>query len=398
MIRPVPVVLALLLSACGSGPDAPAGRAAETPAASAPVPREMRVPADLQKAWGVTTGPVQRLSLAGALRIPGVLALDQKRSAHVSAILEGKVVSVSADLGDAVKRGEVLVVLHSPAFAQAQSAFLQAGSRRRIARREFERAAELLASESIQQKEYQRRKADDEAAATEFALAESTLHSLGWDHPQIDALVERASKSAADASDLVDPYLRVRSPVAGRVVVRDVVLGEHVPPDKLLFAVSDLSVLWALLDAREQDLPALASAEGVSVESQVYPGRSFDGRLTRVGDIVDEKLRTITLRVEVPNPGLLLKPNMYVQGLVRTRGPGRQALGVPEAAIQTIDGEPSVFVLAGGAAFTVRAVEPGERVGTSRTITKGLDGSEIVALAGAFNLKAEWLKASFAGE
>lgn len=400
MIRHLFIFLTLILAACGgSGASGAAGRdAAAAATETARPPRGLRISPELQKKWGVATGPVERLNVSGALRLPGVLSLNQQRSAHISAVLEGKVVSISADLGDTVKKDQVLLVVHSPAFAQVQTAFLQAYSKRNIARREFERAKELLKDEAIQQKEYQRRQAEYEAASTDYGLAESNLHSLGWGHPQIDGMVERASKVSADLSDLVDPYLRVRSPIDGRVISRDVVVGEHVPPDKLLFSVSDLSMLWALLDAREQDLPVLGSARRVSVESQVYAGRSFEGRIARIGDVVDEKLRTITLRVEVPNAGLLLKPNMYIQGVIQTNGHEHQVLCVPEDAVQTIDGEPSVFVLGGDKAFGLRPVQVGDLIGTSRTVTRGLDGSEIVVIAGAFNLKAELLKSSFAGE
>lgn len=396
MTRHLCLVLCVLLAACGSAPQTvpPASTASAEDAAA---PREVRVAPDLQRKWGIATAPVQRLTVSGALRLPGVLALNQRRSGQVSAVLEGKVVSVSADLGDTVRKGQVLLVLHSPAFAQVQSAFLQAHSKRNVAHREVERAKALLKDEAIQQKEYQRRQAEFEAASTEYALAESNLHSLGWGHPDIERMVGRAEKAGGDPSDLVDPYLRVRSPIDGRVITRDVVVGEHVPPEKLLFTVSDLSTLWALLDAREQDLPVLAAARRVTVESQVYPGRAFDGRLATVGDVVDEKLRTIQVRVELPNPGLLLKPNMYIQGVIAGTGQARQVLGVPEEAVQTIDGEPSVFV-AGPKGFAVRPVQVGERVGAARAVTRGLDGTETVVVAGAFNLKAELLKSSFAGE
>ncbi len=397
MTRHLPVLFALLLAACAGPTAAPPPKAAAPPDGHAAPSRGLNVPPALQQKWGIATAPVQRLTVSGALRLPGVLSLNEQRTAHISAALEGKVVSIAADLGDAVAREQVLLVLHSPPFAAAQSVFLQAYSKRNVARRELERATELLKEEAIEQREYQRRQAEFEAASTDYGLAESTLHSLGWDHPQIDAMLARTAKVSGDLSHLVEPYLRVRSPIVGRVISRSVVVGEHVPPDKLLFTVSDLSTLWGLLDARESDLPALATARRVAIEAAVYPGRPFEGRLARIGDVVDEKLRTVTVRAEVPNPGLLLKPNMYVQGVIQTNGRSHDVLGVPEEAVQTIDGEPSVFVLSRGA-FAARPVEVGERVGGARVITRGLDGGEIVVVAGAFNLKAELLKSSFAGE
>jgi RND family efflux transporter MFP subunit len=267
-----------------------------------------------------------------------------------------------------------------------------------VAGRELDRARELLKDEAIQQKEVLRRQAEFDAATTEHSLAESSLHSLGWDHPQLDALLQKASRSGTDLSDLVDPTLAIRAPVDGRVITRDVIRGEHVHPDKLLFTVSDLSTVWALLDARERDLPGLRTGGRVTVTSEVYTGRGFEGRLTRIGDVVDEKLRTIKVRVELPNPGLLLKPNMFVQGALESHGVAREVLGVPEDAIQTIEGEPAVFVLGPGGGFSVKPVVIGERIGAKRAVTGGLDGREVVVIAGAFNLKAEMLKSSFGGE
>ncbi len=310
----------LLLIGCGQRPTPPASEAAPTSPAAPGTPREIRVPPEMQKKWGLVTAPVERLTITGTVTLPGVIALNQQRTALVTSLIEGRVTSIGADLGDQVRAGQVLVVLHSPALAQAQTAFLQANARRAVARRELERARELLKDEAIQQKEVLRRQAEFDAATTEFGLAESSLHSLGWDHPQLDVLLRKASSAGPDMSDVVDPTLAIRASIDGRVITRDVVAGEHVHPDKLLFTVSDLSTAWALLDAREKDLPGLTVGGRVAITSEVYGGRSFEGRLTRIGDVVDEKLRTIKLRVELPNPGLALKPNMFVQGSLALGG------------------------------------------------------------------------------
>ncbi len=388
----------LLLVGCGQRPAPPRAEQAPTPEATRVAPREIRVSPEMQKKWGLVTGPVERLTVTGAVILPGIIALNQRRTALITSLVEGRVTSIGADLGDQVREGQALVVLHSPALAQAQTAFLQASARRAVARRELDRARELLKDEAIQQKEVLRRQAEFDAATTEYGLAESQLHSLGWDHPQLDALLKKASSAGTDLSDLVNPTLTIRAPVDGRVITRDVVAGEHVHPDKLLFTVSDLSTVWALLDAREKDLPGLTAGGRVAITSEVYGGRSFDGRLARVGDVVDERLRTIKLRVELPNPGLLLKPNMFVQGALESRGGTHEVLGVPEDAVQTIQGEPAVFVRGSDGGFAARPVVIGERIGTKRAITGGLDGREVIVIAGAFSLKAELLKSSFAGE
>jgi membrane fusion protein, heavy metal efflux system len=395
--RPAVALLLLASAACGSQPKSasqPPGAPAEARAAS----RELKVSPEMQKRWGLATGQVLRVAVTGAVTLPGIIALNQQRTAQISSPLEGRVTSIGVDLGDQVRRAQLLVVIQSPALAQAQTAFLQAAARRNVARRDLDRARELIKDDAIQQKEVQRRQAEFEAATTDYGLAESQLHSLGWDHPQLDALLQRAAKAGADLSDVVDPALTIRAPMDGRILTRDVVSGEHVHPDKLLFTVSDLSTVWALLDARERDLPDLSVGGRVEVTSEVYGGRRFTGTLSRIGDVVDEKLRTIKIRVDLPNPGLLLKPNMFVRGAVESRGGTHEVLAVPEEAILTIEGEPSVFVVTPAGGFAVRVIAVGERIGAGRAISGGLDGRETIVVAGAFNLKAELLKSSFAGE
>jgi membrane fusion protein, heavy metal efflux system len=395
--RPAFALLLLAATACSSQPP-PASAPPGAPADARSAPRELKVSPEMQKKWGLATGQVSRVAVSGAVTLPGIIALNQKRTAQISSPLEGRVTSVGADLGDQVRSGQVLAVIQSPALAQAQTTFLQAAARRNVARRDLDRARELIKDDAIQQKEVQRRQSEFEAATTDYGLAESQLHSLGWDHPQLDALLDKAAKAGADLSDVVDPTLSIRAPMGGRILTRDVVSGEHVHPDRLLFTVSDLSMVWALLDARERDLPGLSVGGRVEVTSEVYGDRRFPGTLSRVGDVVDEKLRTIKIRVDLPNPGFLLKPNMFVHGAIESRGGTHEVFAVPEEAILTIEGEPAVFVVTPTGGFAMKVIAVGDRIGTNRAVSGGLDGRETIVVAGAFNLKAELLKSSFAGE
>jgi cobalt-zinc-cadmium efflux system membrane fusion protein len=117
-----------------------------------------------------------------------------------------------------------------------------------------------------------------------------------------------------------------------------------------------------------------------------------------VGDVVDEKTRTVKVRVIVRNDGRLLKPNMYIQGELPDAVSTRDVLTLPQEAIQTIGGESMVFVREGAGRFVARPVEVGDRVGGRRAVLRGLNGSEVVVVAGAFSLKAELLKSTLAGE
>jgi cobalt-zinc-cadmium efflux system membrane fusion protein len=177
-----------------------------------------------------------------------------------------------------------------------------------------------------------------------------------------------------------------------------VIAGQHIEPQKMLLTVSDLSTLWALLDAREADLPHVVSGRQVRITTSIYPDRVWQGRVDHVGDVVDEKTRTVKIRVVVGNDGRLLKPNMYIQGELPDAVSARDVLTVPQEAIQMIGGESVVFVREGADRFVVRLVEVGERIGARRALLRGLDGTELVVVAGAFNLKAELLKSTLAGQ
>jgi membrane fusion protein, heavy metal efflux system len=391
------------LAACGGwGSRAPRGDGDVEPGSSREPARAagLQLPPPLQQKWGITTAAPIRSPTATSVILPGVLRLNERRTVQITSLLEGQVVSLDADLGTIVRRGQALATIHAPALAQAKTTFLQAAARAELATREYDRARVLLEREAIDQKEAARRKAEFEQARTESGVAESNLHSFGLDQAAVEALLQRAHQPGAGNlhEELADPYLRLVSPIAGRVIQRDVILGQHILPDRALFTVSDLTTLWAVLDARETDLPFLAAGRMVRIRTTVFAERAWDGRILHVGDVVDEKSRTVKVRVETPNPGLQLKPSMFIQGEVLGSAGTRQVLSVPAEAIQTINGEPVVFVRVAADRFAARPVEPGDRAGDRRVVLRGLDGSEDVVVTGAFNLKAELLKSALAGE
>jgi membrane fusion protein, heavy metal efflux system len=397
------LALALSLSACnrpGSGGPPPPEATAPGTARAEARDGTLQVTPALQQKWGISTAEPERSMATTTVSLPGVLRLDERHTAQITSLLEGQVVSLGAELGTAVRKGQLLATIHAPALAQAKTAFLQAAARAELTEREHDRARLLLQQEAVDQKEAARRKADFEQARIDYGVAESSLHSFGLDQLQVDALLRRARQPAEGNrhEDLADPYLRLTSPIDGRVIERDAITGQHILPDHALFTVSDLSRLWAVLDAREPDLPFLAEGRAVRIRTSLYADRTWDGRVLHVGDVVDEKSRTVKIRVETTNSGLRLKPNMFVQGEVLGAVGTREVLTLPADAVQTINGEPVVFVRTAPDRFAARPIEIGERAGGRRVIAKGLDGSERVVVTGAFNLKAEFLKSSLAGE
>jgi cobalt-zinc-cadmium efflux system membrane fusion protein len=359
--------------------------------------QELHIPPEKQKAWGIVTAPVSFENIPSTVTLPGVIALNQNRTAHISSFVPGKVISLSADSGYNVRKGQVLVTINSPEFAQAQADFLRARTQYLLSVKEYERAKLLFKEKAIEEKEYLRREAEHEKLTTEYGALGSALHSYGLDHEQIDKLIEKckAVEEQEYKCEIANPELPIRSPLPGKVIFRDVVIGEHVEPDKVLFTVSDLASPWAFLDAHEKDLPSITEGYTVKIASSLYPERAFPGKITNISSTIDEKLRTIKVRVEIKNSSGFLKPNMYIQGRIE-KGSGEQRfMAVPENAVQNLNGSKIVFVMEKDDIFFVRPVQLGRRAGDKRIISQGLNKGDRVVIEGAFQLKAELTKGTF---
>lgn len=358
---------------------------------------DLHLSPEKQKEWGIVVGTATKQDVTSEITLPGVLALNLNKTANISSFVQGKVISLATDLGDRVRKEQVLVTINSPEFVQAQAAFLEARAKLSLSRKENERAQILFKEKAIEEREFLRREAEFEKFSTEVGGLGSILHSYGMDHEQTERLVEKSvsMKSDDELCELCNPNLPILSPISGTTIFRDVIVGEHVEPQKTLFTVSGLSILWALLDAYEKDLPFITKQSTVIIKSSLYPEKEFAGKITYISDIIDEKLRTAKIRVEVQNHERLLKPNMYIQGIVENKAAEKKVLAIPEEAIQNLEGEKIVFILEEADIFAVCHVELGERIGNKRLITKGLEGGEKIVIKGAFTLKAELIKASF---
>lgn len=349
--------------------------------------------------WDVEVGPVARTTITAEMVLPGVLTADENRTARIAPLVPGQVARLGADLGSRIRRGDTLARLNAPEFTRAQTDYLRAYTQAELSRTDYERALVLREQRALEDREFLRRQSTYEEALTGLQAAESLLRSLGVEADRLAELRRSVDVTSREPPGrAVAPFLPLRSPLDGVVTERNAVLGEHVPPGRALFTVSDLSVLWARLNAYEDQVPHLDPEAEVVIRNPLLPDREFPGRITVVADRVDPDLRTLRVRAEVANPEGLLKPNMYIRGFLRMRDPDRERLVVPEDAVQLLDGEHVVFVEQPREpgeehrVFRARHVTPGEILSVGRVIEAGLDGTEQVALQGAFTLKAELTK------
>jgi membrane fusion protein, heavy metal efflux system len=351
----------------------------------------LHITSEKQKNWGLTFHAARLEKVSKRFTLPGVLKLNQNKTAQISSFAEGKIEFLSVDLGSKVGRGQKLATINSPEFAQAQADFLKARASRDLSLREFERAQHLLKEKALEEKEFLRRKAEKEKLVTEYRALGSKLLSFGLRENQLEQLIEKGSRANKKEwiGGRADSNLDLLSPLPGTIISRKAIVGEHVEPTKVLFIVSNLATLWAQIDAYEEDLMQITRNSSVFIHADLYPEKVFTGKITYISDMIDDKLRTAKIRVEVNNSEGLLKPNMYIQGIFKSTEEKQNQIVVPEASVQNLNGEKILFVRHKKNEFILRHVTLGEKSETGRIILSGLKAGEVVVVSGAFSLKSE---------
>jgi cobalt-zinc-cadmium efflux system membrane fusion protein len=370
--------------AAGEAPAAPLGTVALSEAAQAQA--------------GIETEAVKRLTRSDRVEAPGVLALDEKRTARLGSMVEGMVVKAYAEVGDRVRAGQVLAEMHSHVVHDAWADYRKAVAERRrrvteqtFARQNEERAGRLLDEKAISQQELRRAEADRAAADEQLDMAKTEVRRAE------EALEHYGVTNAEDPSGESGEYIPVRSPLQGVVLEKSVTQGTAVTVGTPLYVVANLAELWAVAEIDETQLPLVRAGRPTELGVSAYPGEAFAGRITFVADTVNPKTRRVTVRCQVPNPDQRLKPDMYAQGTL-SAGEPRPVLAVPSAAVQEIDGKPLVFVKTARGSFERRDVTVGAETEGWVEVRSGVKEGEAVATTGSFLLKSELLEGSLAGE
>jgi membrane fusion protein, heavy metal efflux system len=317
---------------------------------------------------------------------PGVVTPNLHASAEVTALVRGRVVEVYADLGQQVKKGELLALLYSEELGMTQSAYLKADAKLYVAERSYERAKYLLTEKVLALADAQKRKGEMLSLRAEKREAHDRLKLYGMSDEHILHL---------DGEDAVRPSVPIMAPFAGRVIARNLTKGEVVETTEKLFTVADLSEVWVIANIPEKDIQYI-HPDGSSVDQSVdvlvnaYPDQIFHGAITYVGDVLNVTTRTMNLRLELPNQGNKLKPEMYATVRVYA-DPEINILAVPEAAVQRDRDRRFVFVQRDPQSFEARDVTLGESNGEIVKILNGLHEGDQVVIDGGFILKSELL-------
>jgi Cu(I)/Ag(I) efflux system membrane fusion protein len=313
----------------------------------------------------VNTVQVNLDTHTGELVTTGRVTFDERRVAQITSYTAGRIEKLFANFtGDAVRRGETVATIYSPdLFATQQEYLLALQNRERMRRAGFDApyAGARSASED---------------------LVESTRRRLmlfGMTAAQV-AQLERSSKPIF-ATNIV-------SSVSGIVTKKLAVEQQYVAQGQPLFEVADLSHVWVEADVYEQQLPDVKLGQTVEIQSPAVPGTKFTGKVAFIQPVLAGATRTARVRVEMPNPGLTLKPDMYVN--VRIIGqPAPPHLMVPASAVVDRGQKKFVWVETQPGSYEPREVMTGQRHGDAIVIVSGLEPGNKVVVEGGFLLDSE---------
>lgn len=198
---------------------------------------------------------------------------------------------------------------------------------------------------------------------------------------------------ASSQHDDTEDDIPVLAPASAIVFERKVTVGSVVTAGDVLFSLTDNRSLWMIAAANESDLSLLRPGQTVQIRVRAYPDEAFRGRILKLGKELDPTTRTLEVRILVPNPKSVLKPNMYASATMERPG-RRRAIFLPEAAIQHINGVTAVFVRRADKRFEPRTVKTGPHVNEETEIVEGLQAGDAVVVKGSFMLKSQLLKST----
>jgi len=294
------------------------------------------------------------------VRAPGTIALDERRISVIAMRAESFVLKVAnVTTGSRVVNGQSLVEIYSPSVSSA--------------------AAEYLTT------------------ITSKTTSGDVLYGRGARQRLMNLDVPDAAISGIERSRTVPTSVEWTSPRDGIVLERNAVEGMRVQPGGVLFRIADHSLMWALIDVAERDLGAMQIGQVATVKARSFPGRDFTGKIEVIYPEINKETRTARIRIELPNPDLVLLHDMYVDAEIET-GSGKPVLSIPENAVMDTGARQAVFVDRGQGRLEPREVKLGHRGSGYAEVLHGLADGELVVVSANFLIDAESnLKAALKG-
>jgi membrane fusion protein, heavy metal efflux system len=367
----LPLSLTLLLAGCSGGKS--------DPQAEAPPPLKVERVEDRNvfeverpERFQLTTA-IEHVA-APELRVTGTVNPDILRAQPVISLATGRVVEIDAKLGDTVQKGQVLLKVQSSDISGAFSDYQKAVADEQLANTQLERAKLLYDKGAISQNDLQIAQNAEDKAKVDVANTAEKLRVLG-------------SLTGTRPSGIVE----IRAPISGIITDQQVtnaagVAGLSSPNP---FTISDLTYVWVLCDVYENDLGNVRLGEKADIRLNAYPDKVFTGTINNIGPVLDPNIRTVKVRIEMRNPGLM-RPGMFVTAIFHGKEKQKRA-AVPATAILHLHDRDWVYVPLQKNQFRRTQVVDGDMLpGNMQEIISGIEpGQHVVANALEFQNSVE---------
>jgi membrane fusion protein, heavy metal efflux system len=328
----------------------------------------------------IKVGPIVDRDFSIQKEAVGNIDFNEDMSVHVFTPYQGRIIQLYANLGDEVKKGQILFTIESPDFIASEANLIAAAGTLDQTSSALARAKKLYAVQGIDQNDFETAVANEQAAEGALRATRDAVAIFGKTEAEIDQIV---------ATRHVETALIVKSPITGHVTARNAAPGllEQPGNEPAPYSVADLSTMWLLANALESDSPDFRVGQDVSVSVMAYPGRLFSAKVTAIGATVDPNSRRITIRSEIKDPERLLRAGMFATFVIRTGKPVRAPAIPLNGVVREADGTNSVWVATSDPhRFARRTVKIGlQRDGYDQLI-EGVKAGDLVAVDGAIFL------------
>jgi membrane fusion protein, heavy metal efflux system len=297
--------------------------------------------------------------------VTGTVFPDISRTVPVISLASGRVVDVRVRLGDTVRKGQLLLRVRSDDISGGFDAYRKAVSDELLARKQLDRAKQLYEHGAIAQQDLEVAQDSEDDAKTTLDTATEHLHLLGSD--------------PNDPKGIVD----IVAPVSGVITDQEVTVGASVQaystPNP--FTISDLSTVWIVCDVYENDMANVHMGEPADIKLNAYPDKVLKGTISNIGPILDPSIRTAKVRIEVANPGQMMRLGMF--GTATLFGKGKQNYAaVPASAIVHLHDRDWVYVPLQGKFKRVEVIGGEQLPNDMQQVLSGLQpGQQVVTNA-----------------
>jgi RND family efflux transporter MFP subunit len=311
---------------------------------------------------GLRTALVKKGRLSRTIRTVGHIDYDEKKLYIINTKITGWIEKLYVNTtGEMVEKGQPLLEIYSPELVSTQEEYLTS----------------LKSYQELKDSPY------EEARKGALELLNSTLKRLEyWD-------IDKDQIENLERNKEIKKTLTLYSPTIGVVLHKNAIEGAYVKAGSDLFRIADLSTVWVLAHIYEYELPYIKLEQKAQISLPYLPGESFEGKVTYIYPYLDQKTRDVKIRLELPNPGYRLKPDMYADVVIESKLSGERIL-IPEEAVIRTGKREIVFVDMGGGKYAPREITAG--VSGEKGVVEvksGLLPGETIVVSGQFMLDSE---------